>query len=286
MYCYFFKIADLIFEFAAPKPVAFLPSMMPFQIEQGKKPDLLYKIEGDQSTFDAERAVSRGDFLILEEQERFIRIKYIPINEKPYSTFWCPSEQKNVYVLQVPEELLEREMLFDKLQIWSFIAPEVGLLAHQAFILHSSFVEWNGNGILFTAPSGTGKSTQADLWKQYEGADIYNGDRTVVRKISGVYHGFGSPYAGSSGIYRNESAPIRAIIVLSQGTENQIQCLNGKQAFLALFHETLMNTWDSAYMENMTDLLMDAATSIPIYHLTCRPDQGAVELVRKTLFGK
>lgn len=286
MYCYFFKIADLIFEFVAPKPVVFLPSMMPFQIVQGSKPDLLYKIEGDQSTFNAERAVSKRDFLILEEQEHFIRIKYISINEELYPTFLSPSEQENVYILNVPEKLLKKEKLFDKLQIWSFIAPEVGLLAHQAFILHSSFVEWNGNGILFTAPSGTGKSTQAELWKQYKGADIYNGDRTVIRKIKDVYHGFGSPYAGSSGIYRNESAPIRAIVVLTQATENQIQRLQGKQAFFALFRETLMNTWDSAYMENMTDLLLDAAASIPVFQLACRPDQGAVELVRKTLFGK
>ena len=47
-----------------------------------------------------------------------------------------------------------------------------------------------------------------------------------------------------------------------------------------------MNTWNPAYMEKMADLLMDAASSIPIYHLACRPDQGAVDLVKKTLFQK
>ena len=124
------------------------------------------------------------------------------------------------------------------------------------------------------------------MWHQYEGAEIYNGDRTIVRKIDGIYHGFGSPYAGSSGIYRNETAPVRAIVVLTQAPENHIEQLTGRNAFVPLYRETLMNTWNPAYMEKMTDLLMDAAANIPVYHLACRPDRGAVDLVKKTLFQK
>ena len=147
----------------------------------------------------------------------------------------------------------------------------------------SSFISWQNNGILFTAPSGTGKSTQADLWKKYEDADIYNGDRTIIRKIDGKYYGFGSPYAGSSGIYRNESAPIKAIVVIEQGPDNVIRRLHGREAFLPLFRETLMNTWNKEYMEKMTDLLMDAACQIPVYHLSCRPDQDAVNTVKNEI---
>ena len=131
--------------------------------------------------------------------------------------------------------------------------------------------------------SGTGKSTQADLWEKYEAADIYNGDRTIVRKMNGEYYGFGSPYAGTSGIYRNESAPIKAIVVIEQGPENIIQRLYGREAFLPLFRETLMNTWNKEYMEKMTDLLMDAACQIPVYHLSCRPDQDAVNTVKNEI---
>jgi hypothetical protein len=59
--------------------------------------------------------------------------------------------------------------------------------------------------------------------------------------------------------------------------------LRGKQAFLPLFRETLANTWNPAYMESMTDLLLDAAVTIPVFHLACRPDRDAVDLVKKTL---
>lgn len=283
MYNYYFQIAELALELASPVPIAFLPCMKPFQIEYAKKADLHYQIKMEKPPFAIQNAVSKGDFSILKQAERFFRIKYISVNDQRQPTCLCPLEQEGEYAFYVPKDMPKNGRLFDGLQIWNFLAPEDGLLAHQAFILHSSFISWNGKGILFTAPSGTGKSTQADLWKQYEGADIYNGDRTIVRKIDGKFIGFGSPYAGSSGIYRNESAPICAIVVLTQAPENQIQRLSGKQAFLPLFRETLANTWNPAYMERMTDLLMDAAANIPIFHLTCRPDQDAVNTVKQTI---
>lgn len=282
---YYFRIADLFFELRSPKKLAILPCMEPFRIEFVRKPDLIYKIVCNQLKFDVKRVVSKGDFSVVQDRERFIRIKYVAIDKQIYPIFLSPDKHKNTYMLCLPNDYMDANaVLFDKMQLWSFLAPEEGILAYQGFILHSSIIEWNGKAILFTAPSGTGKSTQAELWKKYAGADVYNGDRTIVRKINNVYYGFGSPFAGSSGIYRNKSAPVRAIVVLTQAENNQIYRLYGKQAFLPLFRETLMNTWNPAYMESMTDLLMDTITNVPIYHLACRPDRDAVRLVKETLF--
>lgn len=283
MYNYYFQIAKLVLGITSSEPIAFLPCMESFQMEFSQKVDLHYHVKIEELSIKMQDTVSKGDLSILSQEERFVRIRYVPVNGQSKPTFLYPLEDEGQYTLYVPGGMLKDGQLFDGLQIWNFLAPEEGLLANHAFILHSSFVVWRGQGILFTAPSGTGKSTQADLWKQYEGADIYNGDRTVVRRINGSYYGFGSPYAGSSGIYRNESAPICAIVVLTQASENQIQRLSGKQAFLPLFRETLANTWNPAYMESMTDLLLDAAATIPIFRLDCRPDRDAVELVKKTL---
>lgn len=283
MYNYYFQIAKLVFRITSSEPIAFLPCMEPFEMEYSQKVDLHYHVKIEEPPIEVHDTVSKGDLSILNQEERFVRIRHVPVNGQSKPTFLCPLEQEGQYVLYVPGGMLKDGQLFHGLQIWNFLAPEEGLLANQAFILHSSFVVWHGQGILFTAPSGTGKSTQADLWAQYEDADIYNGDRTIIRKINGSYYGFGSPYAGSSGIYRNESAPICAIVVLTQAPENQIQRLSGKQAFLPLFRETLANTWNPAYMESMTDLLLGAAVTIPVFWLACRPDRDAVNLVKKTL---
>lgn len=282
MYNYYFQIAGLTFDICSPAPVSFQPCMRPFQLEYVKKANVSYQLEWQIEAVDMGHTISKDGFSVFREDGRFVRIKNIG-TQQGLTTVLLKQISLNYYQMQIPVKLLQDNQLFVGANILNFLALEDGLLAHQAFILHSSFISWNGKGILFTAPSGTGKSTQADLWKQYEGADIYNGDRTIVRKIDGKFIGFGSPYAGSSGIYRNESAPICAIVVLTQAPENQIQRLSGKQAFLPLFRETLANTWNPAYMERMTDLLMDAAASIPIFHLTCRPDQDAVNTVKQTI---
>ena len=79
------------------------------------------------------------------------------------------------------------------------------LNSYNTFLLHSSFIKWKDKAILFTAPSGTGKSTQADLWEKYENAEIINGDRSGIRKMDGKWTAYGLPIAGSSGIYKNIS---------------------------------------------------------------------------------
>ena len=157
------------------------------------------------------------------------------------------------------------------------------LLRSNALLLHSSFIRWQGEGILFSAPSGTGKSTQADLWVQHQGAEVLNGDRSCLRKAEGRWTACGLPFAGSSDIFRNESAPIRAIVMLSQAGENKIERLTAAQALRKIFPEVTIHHWDEAFVNKALNLLLELLGEVPIYHLACLPDRGAVELVRETI---
>lgn len=283
MYKYYFNVAKLNLLVSSRIPVFVGEQLMPFKIEQTSQVSVVYKIRIGQMKLGNECVVNKQDFRVINKDDTYIRVKTLPFNEKILETYLYSENEKADITLSIPKEMEAEHEIFVRTNIWNYLAFEDVLINHQAFILHSSFISWQNNGILFTAPSGTGKSTQADLWKKYEDADIYNGDRTIIRKIDGKYYGFGSPYAGSSGIYRNESAPIKAIIVIEQGPDNVIRRLRGREAFLPLFRETLMNTWNKEYMEKMTDLLMDAAYQIPVYHLSCRPDQDAVNTVKNEI---
>jgi len=283
MYKYYFNVAKLNLLVSSRIPVFVGEQLMPFKIEQTSQVSVVYKIRIGQMKLGNECVVNKQDFRVINKDDTYIRVKTLPFNEKILETYLYSENEKADITLSIPKEMEAEHEIFVRTNIWNYLAFEDVLINHQAFILHSSFISWQNNGILFTAPSGTGKSTQADLWKKYEDADIYNGDRTIIRKIDGKYYGFGSPYAGSSGIYRNESAPIKAIIVIEQGPDNVIRRLRGREAFLPLFRETLMNTWNKEYMEKMTDLLMDAACQIPVYHLSCRPDQDAVNTVKNEI---
>ena len=155
------------------------------------------------------------------------------------------------------------------------------------FSLHSSLVRRReGDAILFTAPSGTGKSTQAGLWAQFAGAETLNGDRSMIRRVDGVWTAFGSPFAGTSGIYRNEHAPIRALIVLRQAPENTIRRLSLAEAFRAIYSESVLPRWHQDAHQRVISLVTEIVSEVPVYLLACTPDERPVTLLRNTLEGE
>lgn len=168
--------------------------------------------------------------------------------------------------------------------LYELLGLENLLLQFGGLLLHSSFIRWQGQGVLFSAPSGTGKSTQADLWAQYEGAEVLNGDRSALRPVDGRWTAFGLPYAGTSGIYRNESAPLRAIVVLRQAKQNRIRPMNAAEAFRFLLPEFTIHRWDTAAYQKAMELVLALLAEVPVYLLECLPDRGAVELAKQTLF--
>lgn len=281
MFYYYLNIADISIEIESPAAVTFQEKILPFRRKRGNVPDLTYKILQGRVE-NGETLVTKGEYSIEKKDDRYIRVKKMFQCNQMYETFLC-RENPGSYHLYIPPDCMKEERLFESENILDFLALEEGLLENYAFILHASIVLWQGKGILFTAPSGVGKSTQAELWHRYHGADILNGDRAVIRRMDGLYRAYGSPYAGSSGIYRDQSVPVEAIIILEQTQENRIRKCFGKEAFVPMFRETLMNTWNQNYIGAMVELIGNAATEIPVYHLACRPDKEATDLVRQTL---
>ncbi len=151
------------------------------------------------------------------------------------------------------------------------------------FVFHSSFVEYGGKGILFTAPSGTGKSTQADLWKKYRDAEIINGDRSVVRITDAGIVACGIPFAGSSQICLNKTLPLGAIVYLKQAPQNRIRRLGGSEAFCRIWEGCSVNTWDKADVAAMSETVQQVIGAVPMFELACTPDEEAVKTLEKAL---
>ena len=171
-------------------------------------------------------------------------------------------------------------------RVWNcthLICGERLLLRNDALLLHSSVVFHQGKAILFSGPSGAGKSTQAQLWQKHLGAQIINGDRTVIRKTHDGFLGGGSMWSGSSGIFRPDQAPIAGIFLVEHGKADQVHRL-GFEAFKPLLTQTLVNSWDPEFMGLIIEFLSELMESVPIYRLSCLPQPSAVELVHSTLF--
>ena len=162
--------------------------------------------------------------------------------------------------------ILESAGLFDLL-------ADFGML-----ILHSAYiVTQEGEGILFSGPSGAGKSTQAELWRQYAGAQVINGDRSLIRPADGTAHGI--LYSGTSGICRNVSAPLRAIVLPVQGTANRVYPLRPQETFARLLNQCAYYPWAADSASRMTELVAQLMNTVPVYGMECRKEESAVRVL-------
>lgn len=156
------------------------------------------------------------------------------------------------------------------------LAAEHLVLEVNGVILHASFIEHDGKAILFTAPSETGKSTQADLWAQYRDAEIINGDRAVIRLMDGKAYACGIPFAGSSKYCKNAQLPLAAIVYLGQAETTTIRRLGFKQAFRSVWEGCTVNTWNPDDLNKAIDIVQQITAQTPVFYLECTPDESAV----------
>ena len=154
---------------------------------------------------------------------------------------------------------------------------------NNGFVFHCAYIEHHGKAILFTAPSGTGKTTQAELWKQLRGAEIVNGDRTVIRMAEGELLAEGIPFAGSSPYCENRSLPIEAIVYLGQAPKTSIRRMHGIEAFSKIWEGISVNTWEEDDMARVSQVVQRVSECIPIFHMPCTPDESAIIALEQEL---
>lgn len=152
-------------------------------------------------------------------------------------------------------------------------------------ILHAACIQYGGKAILFTAPSETGKSTQADLWKQYAGAEILNGDRVLLGQKNGIWHAYGYPCCGSSQICVNRTLPLGAVVVLQQGQDNRIEMLSEAAKQRSLVAGMTLYHGDIAEIDGAFAAAQSLCGAVPVVKLVCRPDAGAVQTLLDHLKG-
>ena len=143
---------------------------------------------------------------------------------------------------------------------------------HGVQFFHAAQIAIGNKGILFTAPSGTGKTTQARLWKKHCGARVVCSDRTLVR--NGMTYGY--PVDGSEPVISGEVNSLGAIVLLSQSLENSIHRLKPSHAFVKLLPQLVIDGWNPEAKELAAEQILDLLQNCPVYHLACTPDERAV----------
>lgn len=150
-------------------------------------------------------------------------------------------------------------------------------LAGHAVFLHASLIRYQGKAILFLGQKQIGKSTQAELWRKYRGAEVLNGDRALLRQRQGRWYAWGSPFCGTSGICVNAQAPLGAIVLLAQDTENRVRAASPREVLKAFLSGCSYDPSDRIATERVLDLAEEIGQTCPVLRLCCRPDEGAVD---------
>ncbi len=150
-------------------------------------------------------------------------------------------------------------------------------------LFHSSFVIYQGKGLIFTGRSGIGKTTQAELWSKYKGAEIVNGDKSFIREVDGKFFAYGLPWKGSSDYCLNKGAELVGIVVLDQSDENNISTL--EKPVERLLPHAFFPHWDKICLAKALDTFDILVEKVPVWLLECRPDEEAVIMACNEIFG-
>ena len=150
------------------------------------------------------------------------------------------------------------------------------LLNFDGMLLHASCVAKDGRAYLFSAKSGTGKSTHTHLWLEHlDGVTMINDDKPAVREIDGTFYACGTPFSGKNDESSNQLVPIRAIVFLERAADNSVERITPKEA-LPLFMSQTIRPAKKEYMIKMLSLLDKVLTDVPVYKLRCNISRDAV----------
>ena len=168
----------------------------------------------------------------------------------------------------------------ETLAVYRRIANE--MLGFDTLLMHGSVVAVGDKAWLFTAPSGTGKTTHTRLWlENIPGSYIVNGDKPLIR-IGEDITVYGTPWAGKEGIQRNVGVRLCGIVFLERGTVNEIEKILFAQALPDLIQQSYRPS-DRDDLEKALGLIKEIGGRIPLYRLRCNMLSEAAWIAYNTL---
>ena len=209
---------------------------------------------------------------------------YLSDKEADFSVSVCPED------LTFEQEKADEEAKVEGFKRRKFTDPFLERTAIQrkiaealfdsdVLVFHGSTIAVDGEGFLFTAKSGTGKSTHTRFWRETFGdrAVMVNDDKPFLKIEKDRVLACGSPWSGKHGLDTNVTVPLKGICILERGKENRIERIDPKEALPMLLHQTHCPLAEGN-RERFEGLVARLAEMTPLWRMECNMDPQAAEV--------
>lgn len=209
-------------------------------------------------------------------------------DSEEYDLYVAPTEEMIRHEAELGEEIHgipQNPVTCETIAVLRVICDDI--IHRGGFFLHCSCLRYRGEAIVFTAPSGTGKSTHAALWRKHFGDEVtmINDDKPLVREKDGRFFIYGTPWNGKHRLGNNISAPIRAVVFLRQEKENSAQPLDSFRALSLILQQTVIPSGKDS-LSALLDMLGRMMETVPMYTLGCNISDEAVQTIHHAIYGE
>lgn len=161
------------------------------------------------------------------------------------------------------------------------------LTEHDVILLHGSALCMDGEAVIFTASSGTGKSTHSRLWREMFGDRVWmiNDDKPLLKIGEKNVFVFGSPWDGKHHLSRNTSAPLKAIVKLERAEANHIEPIKKEEAFPVLMKQCYVSRNPATTLRTL-DLIQRLLGMTDFYNLGCNQEPKAAKVAWEGIYNR
>nr|MCR5350277.1 hypothetical protein [Acholeplasmatales bacterium] len=174
--------------------------------------------------------------------------------------------------------------LFDKSYVNEYLLTQYSYVyiinKSGGMLMHGSSIKYKNKGIIFTAPSGTGKSTHSRLWQKYTDCEVLNDDKNSLKLIDDKLYLYPSPWSGKHRLDNNIISTLDAIVFLYQNKTNEIKRLRPIEALKLLMPQIELLTSEN---KDLWNKITDKLIMLPCYRYGCNMEKEAFDLINERL---
>lgn len=211
-------------------------------------------------------------------------LEYIVEDEAVADFSVCPEDKDYDLIRSYLKDENEEEI---ELAVISYLLSDA-IVKLSSVVMHGAAISYDGEGIIFTAPSGVGKTTQARLWKKVFGEKVtyVNGDKPIISVRDDKVFVSGSPFCGKEGYSENKTVPLKAICFIERGEKNSIEKISSGEVLNRFFAQLFIPRIGSEYMSDALKLADSIVKNTEFYILKCNITEDAPRVAYNGIFEK